>query len=331
MTSTVDAPATSRRVTPTGILVLPSTAPRDQWLTARQRGITATDITKIVGLSDYGDALTVAQDKNGPYIDDEISEKGQWGQELEPYVARRWAEQSGIKVRRIGLLANQDQPWMLASLDREEVGGCDLGRGGCEIKTTGQWVRQSWEDGVPPRVNVQVQWQLAVSGLDHMHVAALIGGQHLVEHVIYPDQARIADLTEAGALVWDAIRADTTPVLPPHLLTVNLLNAMYPDRSGQRVVDGDVARQLLTEYADAGAGAKAFEETKKRVLVELVAMLDDGDEAVDEHGRTLFTYRAQSRRSTDLKALEADWPDAFAACVTTSSSPTFRPAKQVTS
>lgn len=329
MTSTIDT-AARRRVTPTGILVLPSSAPKSEWLQARKDGITATDIVKIVGLSNFGTALTVAAEKRATIDEDtELSEAGHWGQELEDYVARRWAETRVVSVRRVGLMQNVHHPWMLASLDRL-VTGCPDGRCGAEIKTTGQWLADSWDGGVPPRVNAQVQWQLAVSGLDHMHAVVLIGGQRLVEHVVQPDAAYIGDLMAAGALAWEAIEAGVTPTIPPHLMTVDILNDLYPDRSGERVVDGDKVRQMLTEYRELTEGAAAFEEAKDRIKVELLMLLGDGEAAVDELGLPLFTYKAQSSRRTDLKRLEAEHPDVYADVVSSSVSRVFRPAKGVT-
>lgn len=330
MTTTLDT-AAARRVTPTGVLVTLADAPRTEWLEARTHGITATDIVKIVGASKYGSAVDVYADKIGqPLSDDEVGEAGDWGQTLEDFVAKRWAERNGVTVRRVGLIAHHDDPVLLASLDRL-VHGCDLGgRCGAEIKTRSAWVAASWDDGVPESVDLQVQYQLHVSGLDHMHVAVLLGGQRLVEHVITPNPQRIERLVRAAHLVWDAVVDGRPPVIDPELMTVDLLDRVYPEREGERVLDGDLVRQLLTEYAEAGEGEKAFKETKERIKVELLTLLADGQEAIDEHGTTLFSYKPQGSRKVDYTLLEAEFPDAYAAVVSSSTSRTFRPAKGVT-
>lgn len=327
MTSTLESPL-GQRVTPTGIRVLPASAPRHVWLEARRAGITATDIVKIVGSSKYGSAVDVYADKIGqPLLDDDLGEAGQWGQELEDYVARRWAEINGVTIRRIGLLRNATDPMMLASLDRL-VAGCEHGRCALEVKTRNAYVLDEWTDGVPDAVNVQVQWQLDVSGLDHIHVAALIGGQRLIEHVVHPDEALQAWLRVKAHETWFCVAAGQPPVVDPALMSVDLLNRVYQQREGTRVVDGNIARQLLTEYAESTAGEKAFKDTKERIKVELLTLLGDGEEAVDGNAVTLFTYRPQVSRSTDLKVLEAEHPDVYARVVTVKVSSTFRPAKQ---
>ena len=328
MTATIDTRA-ARRVTPTGVLVLPSTAPRADWLTARRDGITATDIVKIVGATKYGSAVDVWADKNGePLVDDELSEAGEWGVELEDYVARRWAEIHDVRVRRIGLIRNDTDPVALASLDREVI-GCPDGRCALEVKTRNAWVLDEWTDGIPDSVAVQCQWQLDVSGLDHIHVAALIGGQRLVEHVVRPDEVVQSWLRIKAHETWAAVMAGTLPTVDPALMTVDLLDRIYADRDGDRVVDGDIVRRLLAEYQEASEGAKAFEETKDRIKVELLSMLADGEFAVDADGVILFTYKAQTSRRTDLKALEAEHPDVYAAVVTESTSRVFRPNRKV--
>ena len=325
MTSTLDTAPAGQRVTPTGHLVLTSKAARPEWLEARRFGITATDIVKAVGSSKYGSVLDVYADKIGqPLVEDDLGEAGQWGQELEDYVARRWAELNAVRVRRVGLIANSTNPWMLASLDRL-VTDCPNGRCAAEIKTRNAYKLDEWEQGVPDDVDVQVQWQLAVSGLDHVHVAVLIGGQRLIEHVVHPKPVLQEWLIGEGARLWSHVEARIAPPIDPALMSVDLLNRIYQERGGVAVVDGDLVRQLLVEYSESGEGEKSFKETKERIKVELLTLLGENEEAVDSHGVTLFTYKAQSTRKTDLKRLEAEHPDVYAEVVTSSVSRTFRP------
>lgn len=335
MSTTIEAPASNRRVTPTGILVLPSTAAREQWLAERRNGITATDLPQIVGASAYGSAADVYAEKIGqPLTDDELSEAGEWGVLLEDTVARKWADDRGLTVRRIGLIAHIADSWKRASLDRL-VTGCPDGRCGVEIKTRNAWVADQWADGVPDAVNVQVQWQLHVSGLDHIHVAALIGGQRMVEHVITPDPVVIEYLADQAQAVWLAVFNRIPPVVDPALLSVGLLDRIHPMREGIVNVDPVDATTWLDEYAAALADESAAKKRKDAAKVQLLAMLGDGEEAAIDDGdttRIVFTYTAGSDSTTipadNVRRLIAEHPDiASQYVVTKPGSRTFRPVK----
>jgi predicted phage-related endonuclease len=103
------APATGRRVTPTGRLILPATADRTDWLTARRSGIGSSDVPAILGLIHQNPPLKVYYDKTGHDVDD-AGEAAYWGNAHEENVARRWAMQNRSVIRRIGLVAHVDHP-----------------------------------------------------------------------------------------------------------------------------------------------------------------------------------------------------------------------------
>lgn len=322
-TTTLDAPATGRRVTPTGILILPAAAPRDAWLAARRDGITATDLPQIVGASPYGSAADVYADKVGrPLVADDLSEAGEWGVLLEDTVARKWADDRGLQVRRTGLIAHATEPWMRASLDRL-VTGCTYRPGtrcAAEIKTRNAYVADQWADGVPDSVLVQTQWQLLVSGLDHIHVAALIGGQRLVEHTVVADPVTCDYLVDQGRTVWQCVVDNVPPVIDPALLTTDLLDRIHPNRAGIVDVPVDVAAQHLADYAHYGAVEKEAAAAKEAAKVQLLALLGDGEEA-RIGDRIAYTFKAGKDSTTvpadNVKALLADHPDIAARYVVT--------------
>ena len=308
------------RVTPRALLVLPSSAPREEWLAARKAGITATDVPKIVGASKYASALDVYLDKaSGDVSDPDISEAGEWGVLLEDTVARRWAEINDVKVRRVGLIANDTESWMLASLDRL-VTGCHMGRCALEVKTRNAYVASVWEEGVPDDVMVQVQWQLAVSGLDHIHVAALVGGQRLIEHTVTPDEDMARYLSDAAWQVMKCVIEGVVPDVDPALMTVDLLNQVYPDRDGVRDLTDTDAQEWLIRYVKAQEWESTARKDKEVAKVQLLALLQDGEEAVID-GQVAFTYRAgkdsMTVPSANFARLREDFPDAYAAVAVT--------------
>lgn len=303
---------TNRKMTPTARLVLSANAPREEWLAARRSGITATDMVAIMGQSKYRTAFDVWTDKLMPPFgqqDEETHEAAFWGLALEEPVAQAWANKHGLKVRRIGLVSNEYEPWQMASLDRL-VSGCPDGRCALEVKTRSLFVSEQWEKALPEDVVTQCIWQLLVTGLDHIHVAALIGGQRMVEHVVRMDSEKLNALLDAGWLVWDAVKDATPPNMPPALWSDMYLEQRYPERAGAIEVGDDVLA-ALEAYKQASDSIAHHETLKDEARLVLVGALGEA-EAATRDGKTLYTYKAQTSRRINSKALKEFYPETAA-------------------
>lgn len=296
-----------RYETPTARLVLSVDAPRLEWLEARRAGITATDLPAILGQSQYRSAIDVWTSKTMPVEDFEAGEAAFWGTKLEEPVAAAWADRHRVKIRRVGLVAHHEQPWMMASLDRI-VQGCPDGRCALEVKTRSLYAGEEWDHHVPADVRSQVMWQLAVTGLDHIHVAALIGGQRLVSHRVRPEPVEIERLVSAASLVWEAVRAEVLPDLPASLWTTEYLEQRHPERTGTVELDD---REALADYVRISNEISALEGMKAELRTRLVGYLGNADTATVD-GKTAYTFKEQSRRSLSAKRLAELHPDAAA-------------------
>lgn len=300
------------KITPTGNLLLSIDAPRAEWLAARREGITATDIPAILGLNKYKTAIDVWTEKVAPGPNDFNPQIGEgeaalWGIVLEDVVAKTWAEHAGLKVRRIGIIAHEDHSWQRASLDRLVL-DCPDGRCGLEVKTRSGYVGESWDRAIPDDVKAQVRWQLHVSGLDHIHVIALIGGQRLVEHRVNARQIKPAELLEAAEIVWNAVQTGQPPQLPETMWTDEYLEALNPDRSGELEVTDDVI-QLVEEYTDILSVTRDLEAEKAELKTKLIGALGEHETAT-RGGRIVYSYKASTTKRLDTKALAEFHPDA---------------------
>ena len=74
--------------------------PKEDWLKIRRTGLTGTDIGAITGMNPYSSAFQVYHDKLSEEIEDFDNEAMRQGRDLEEYVAKRFEEASGKKVRR---------------------------------------------------------------------------------------------------------------------------------------------------------------------------------------------------------------------------------------
>ena len=74
--------------------------PKEDWLRYRKCGITGTDAGAILGLNPYRSAFQVYHDKISDTIENIDNEAMRQGRDLEDYVAQRFTEATGLKVRR---------------------------------------------------------------------------------------------------------------------------------------------------------------------------------------------------------------------------------------
>lgn len=121
---------------------------REKWLQLRKSGIGGSDAGAICGLNPYASPMSVYRDKTSEDLSDLDSETMRQGRDLEDYVARRFMEATGLKVRRSNMMyRSEEYPFMIADVDRLIVGE----DAGLECKTASAYNADKWKDGeVPP-------------------------------------------------------------------------------------------------------------------------------------------------------------------------------------
>ena len=88
------------------------------WLKERKKGIGGSDVAAVLGLSKYKTALDVYLDKTTDEITVKESEALRQGKDLEPYVASRFTEETGLKVyQKNEILQHPEYPYIIANID----------------------------------------------------------------------------------------------------------------------------------------------------------------------------------------------------------------------
>lgn len=183
---------------------------KEAWLRYRKCGITGTDAGAILGLNPYRSAFQVYHDKISDTIENIDNEAMRQGRDLEDYVAQRFSEETGFKVRRANAIyQSEEHPLLLADFDRLIVGQ----KAGLECKTVSPFSADKWADGkIPTHYMAQVNHYLAVSGFDCWYIAALIFGKELVIHKITTDQEVLNNLIAKEEHFW---KYNVMPEIPP--------------------------------------------------------------------------------------------------------------------
>ncbi len=179
---------------------------RLDWLKARQRGIGGSDAAALILPPDvykWHRPKDIYEDKTTERTDDSSPLACEVGHYLEPFVAAKFTEATGIRVHNLNrILLNPELPHMFANIDRKLYGA----NVGLEIKTTNAYNDKRFtEDTYPAEYYVQMQHYMAVTGWDMWYLAALIGNHRFVWYEVPRNDDDIAEIIYIEKKFWDEI------------------------------------------------------------------------------------------------------------------------------
>jgi putative phage-type endonuclease len=278
---------------------------REEWLELRKQGIGGSDAAAVVGLSKWSSPLAVYADKLGIIPEREDNEAMRQGRDLEAYVAERFMEQTGLKVRRENhILINEERPFMFANIDRRIVGEDE----GLECKTTSVYNRTDFEGGdVPPEYYAQCQHYMAVTGWRVWHLAILVLNKGFYVFRVERNEEDIQALIKAEQEFWEN---NVLAGIPPEPLEHDseTLIKLYPNSHDTYIPLYGVSKELL-ELNEKKKAAKDLEEEIKNLENRVKATLGDAGEGSDDN--FIVTWKSQSRTSLDGTRLKKELPDVY--------------------
>ncbi len=298
---------------PSGAVVaLEADAHREEWHAVRKSGIGGSDIATICGLNPWTSPLEIWLKKTGqpvpPRVDEILSEAAEMGHELEPVTARRFTKNTGLPIyENPGTLRLPDIPWALVNLDRttEEAGL----PGVVELKSRSSYALNDWLDEPPVDVQVQVQWQLMVTGWSFGYTAALIGGQRTIVHRLERDERLIDNLLAIAAEFWGWVETGVRPPLDGSHATGQLLDRLHAHPTRKDVIaDAAEAEKWLSIRATAKEQLEAADIAITEADNHLKALAGDGTD-VYIRGELAYTWRprrGQISWKTAALALDPD-------------------------
>ena len=226
-----------------------------EWLRYRKNGITGTDAGAICGMNPYVSAFQVYQDKISDDIEEFDNEAMRQGRDMEEYVASRFEEETGLKVRRANAIyQNERFPFMLADFDRLITGQ----KAGLECKTVSPYSADKWSDeDIPVHYQMQCQHYMAVSGYECWYIAALIFGRDFIIRRIDRDEELIQNLITVEERFWNE----------------NVLKHVMPDPDGTKNCSEQIAKLYYRSDKDKTVQLLGYDNALKR-RDELVALID---------------------------------------------------------
>ena len=277
---------------------------REDWLVQRQKSIGGSDAPSIIGLNPWSSPYTVWADKLGKIPPKEDNEAMRLGRDLEDYVAKRFTEDTGKKVRRENfLLTNPQYPFAHANVDRMVVGE----DAGLECKTTSVLNLKNFKNGAfPDTYYVQCVHYLMVTGCQKWYLAVLVLGKEFKVFEIERDEDEIKALAESEEAFWKYVETQTPPPADGTESTSETLSTIYPD-SNEDTVNLFAYERDLEQYMALTAQIKELEKLKDEAANKVKAFL--GEAGRGDTDRYKVTWTSSSRSTFDSKKFATAHPE----------------------
>lgn len=277
---------------------------RETWLSHRRNAVGGSDAAAIVGLNSYSSPFAVWADKTGRLPEKPDTEAMRQGRDLEDYVAQRWCEATGKKVRRVNaILLNPALPFAHANVDRWVKGE----NAGLECKTTSVMNLKKFKNGeYPENYYVQCVHYMAVTGADRWYLGVLVLNQGFYHFVIERDEDEIAALMDREEDFWKLVETDTPPGFDGTEATTEALKTIYKDCDAD-VVELFGREELLSRYSVLNDLKKDLE--KEMEQIKQFIMGDMKDKTLGCCDGYKVSWKPQVRRSFDEDSFRSVHPD----------------------
>ena len=275
--------------------------PREEWLAERMKGIGGSDAAAILGLNPYHSPYALWTEKTGKITPEDISDKEavRLGNDLEQYVAERFTEKTGKKVRRENfILRNSDYPFAHANIDRWVIGE----NAGLECKTSSSYdmARQCKEGEIPKHYYCQCVHYMMVTGAQKWYLGILVFGSGFYLFEIERNEDEIAALADAERCFWENVTRDVPPAIDGSQATTDALQTIFAESNGESV-DLTGVSNFIDLYNEVGRQIKGLENLRDEYANHIKEYMGEAEKGT--YGDTTVSWKTQTRRTLDKEAV----------------------------
>lgn len=286
--------------------IIPYTS-QEAWLAERVQNVTSTECAALFNASPYVTPFELYHAKKTGVIEQRAdTPRMRWGRRLQDPIALGVAEDQGIEVRKMDEYIRETEMRAGASFDFKIVGInahgiksdlarrlLDTGNGIMEIKTVDPSVfKEAWliADGevieAPPHIELQVQHQMLVSGMQWALIVALIGGNRVsvIERAYDPELG--AAIVRKIKEFWQLVAAGTPPA-PDYSRDYDTIRALYLRATAGKLLDAREDKELnfwCGLYQELGVEMKAMENERNATRAKILERIGDAARVVLAEG-----------------------------------------------
>jgi len=281
---------------------------REKWLQHRKKGIGGSDAPAIVGLDKYRSPFDVYANKLGIKPEQPDNEAMRQGRDLEDYVAQRFMEATGKKVRRRNaMLQHPEYPFMTANIDRWVVGE----NAGLECKTTSVLNRAKFSQGeFPPNYYVQCVHYMAVTGAERWYLAVLVLNKAFHVFTIERDESEIEALIAAEKEFWEEHVLKQIPPMPDGSeATSELIKQLFPEAKDREETALYGYEDKIQQFLELDEKVKTL--TKDRDAIKQELQLNLGDAEIGVANGYIVEWKNQVRQTLDTDKLKKEQAEIY--------------------
>ena len=277
---------------------------KEEWLNLRRQYIGGSDAAAVCGLNEFQSPYALWCEKRGISPPFDGNERTRIGEYMEDYVAMRFEEETGKKVRKCNFSFINDQyPWAIADVDRIVIGEDAI----IECKTTSEMNMKHYRDGAyPARFYVQCQHYMAVLGKEMAYLCVLIGNREFKIYPIQRNEKEIEALMDAEKQFSEWMKSGEEP--PANPVDVNSIELAHPIGNGTSI-ELFGSQNIMRRYLEIKSEIAAMEKEADGIAATLKQDMGDAEKGTD--GEFICTWANRTRTTFDKKAFQEANPGIY--------------------
>ncbi len=277
----------------------------DEWLKLRSQYIGGSDAAAVVGMNSFSTPYSLWAEKTGRIPKFSGNLATEVGTFLEEFVARKFAEETGKKVRKCNYsFLNSQYPFAIANIDREIVGEY----AGLEIKTTDSLNLKKFKNGeYPENYYVQCVHYMAVTGKKRWYLAVLIGNKEFKWFTIERDEAEISALMGEEKVFWECVKNDTPPEIDGSKATTDSIKTIYAESNGESTIDLMAYKKDCELYTALNQQIKELQAQQDKAANRIKEFMGESSDGYCDDFKV--SWKSRSRSTFDSKRFAAENPD----------------------
>lgn len=242
---------------------------KNSWLQKKSEVVSSTEVSAILNVNKYMTLFELWHRKKNKQIQNiSENERMMWGTLLESAIAQGIERKFDIKLKKMDEFIFSDEFKIGSSFDYRTDDSI------VEIKNVDSLIySKEWtEEEAPPHIELQVQFQMMLAGLNNAKIFCLVGGNELKMISRDSDKDIQELLFNSCKSFWHSIEKNIEPT-PDFHKDADYIKEIYNKSIPGSVMNTDDLEPLARKYYEYSLTEKEAREAKEAIKAELLTKI----------------------------------------------------------